>query len=138
MQGQHAGKSRQHRAKSREPLGPLPVDDVGPDFAELAPDGASAALVAGAEPADARDMQTVEKNIVGQLLRRLHRIMGAGDDVNFHFPRQFLEALQERLGRRTEPRHGILVIPELVTIVADQESGFDKMGKEKSGGGRSL
>jgi hypothetical protein len=57
--------------------------------------------------------------------------MRAGDDVNFHVPGQFLEALQESLGRRAEPRNGVLVIPELVAIVADQEGGFDKIGKGK-------
>ena len=123
VKGEHIGKSGKYGADVLVPFRTLTVDDVRPDFPQLAARRADATLIPRAEPADLGHMQAVKENISRQFCGGLHRALRARHDMHLNI-RQLREAFQQ--GRRgcSEPWRFGFIFAIGLAIVGNQLGNF--------------
>ena len=108
------------------------MDDIGLELAQLGADGANAALIAGADPADFRHVEAVEPDIGGDFFRRAHGLARAGDHVDFQFG-QGSKALQQRFRRGAEPRRWLVVLFKRFPVIGGEQSDLHLRRSSETG-----
>lgn len=123
------GETRKHGADGAIAFGALTMDDVRVQRAQFPSGRPDAALVKRAHPSDLWDKQFVIPDVVGEFFGRLHRLLDAGDNVDFMFG-HCRQSLQQRFGRGAEGDIGIGIIPVVLALVGG------KNGDTHSGNGQ--
>src|SRR2546425_3815332 len=97
------------------------MHNIGLDLLELLANRPDTPLIACAEPADLRDVQAVEPDVICELIWRAHWPPQAGKHMDLNL-RPSRESLQQRFWRSTKGGNKLLIILRLLSIIGGQNN----------------